>query len=114
MNDIYKIYNNDIGISFQWTSVKSDLTQVVFRDTGFRLSETEIEYFLGKIEEAKKQKPCSTCKLGENCKSILLQTPSDKISMAVSKKELEQIEDLLNGTLFQIRLNSYITDICKN
>lgn len=116
MNDkeILKIYNNDIGISFQWLNTSSDLTQVIFRDTGFHLSEEEIELFLEKVDDAKVQKQCGQCKLGDDCKSILLQTPSNKVSMAVSRVELGQIEDLLRGTLFQLRLNVYINELCKN
>ena len=52
--------------------------------------------------------------MGEDCRSILLQTPSNKVSLAVSSVELGQIEDLLRGTLFQLRLNNYLVDICKN
>lgn len=114
MNDIYKIYNNDIGVSFQWVDMKSNLIQVVFRDTGFHLSKDEIELFISKIADAKNQEKCNGCKYDKNCKTILLQTPSNKVSMAVSKIELKQIEDLLRGTLFQIRLNNYLCEICKN
>ncbi|WP_299106458.1 hypothetical protein [uncultured Tenacibaculum sp.] len=114
MEGIHKIYSNDIGISFQWKGSKSNLTQIIFRDTGFHLHEAEIEDFLEKIAGSKAQTNCATCIKGENCKSILLQTPSNKVSMAVSKVELGQIEDLLKGTIFQLRLNSYLIDICKN
>lgn len=114
MTDIYKIYDNNIGVSFRWIDVNSDLTQIVFRDTGFHLSEQEIELFLEKVADAKAQKRCATCKLGDTCKSILLQTPSNRISIAVSKIELGQIEDLLRGTLFQLRLNDYLLDLCRN
>ena len=96
-----KIYSNDIGISFQWKDSNSKLTQIIFRDTGFHLYETEIEEFLEKIDESKEQKNCATCISGENCKSILLQILSSKISMAVSKIELGQIDNLVKGTLFQ-------------
>ena len=34
--------------------------------------------------------------------------------MAVSQVELAQINDLLKGTLFQMRTNDYLNDICKN
>lgn len=114
MTEIYKIYDNKIGISFRWKNVQSELTQVVFRDTGFYLSEREIEQFLEKIADAKLQQNCPQCSLDDNCKSILLQTPSNKISLAVSKVELGKIEDLLRGTLFQLRLNDYLKEICKN
>ena len=114
MEEILKIYENKIGISFRWLLSKSFLTQVIFRDTGFHLTEDEIEIFLEKIIDSKIQKRCSECQLGENCRSILLQTPSNKVSLAVSSIELGQIEDLLRGTLFQLRLNNYLTEICKN
>lgn len=114
MNDILKIYDNPIGIAFQWLNTKSNLTQVVFRDTGFHLSEQEIELFIEKTADARTQTNCATCKLGDSCKSILLQTPSNKVSMAVSRVELGQIEDLLRGTLFQLRLNNYLLGVCKN
>lgn len=111
--EVYKIYNNDIGVSFQWNYIESDLTQIVFKEMGFNLSEKEIEVFINKVKEAKNQKNCITCVAGDNCKSILLQTPFSKVSMAISKVELGQIEDLLKGTLFQLRLNNYLWDVCR-
>mgnify|MGYP005997916473 CR=1 FL=1 len=114
MEGIKKIYSNDIGISFEWKESNSKLTQIIFRDTGFHLKENEIEEFLEKISDSKEQKNCVTCTKGDDCKSILLQTPSNKVSMAVSKIELGQIDDLIKGTLFQIRLNNYLESICKN
>ena len=114
MDNIYKIYDNEIGISFTWKSTNNKLIQIIFRDTGFHLTTNEIESFLEKLIDAKLQKNCATCLKGDNCKSILLQTPSNKVSMAVSKIELSQIEDLLKGTLFQVRINNYINDLCKN
>lgn len=114
MENIIKIYDNEIGISFFWRNEITTLTQIIFRDTGFHLTTNEIELFLEKLTDAKLQKNCATCSKGEHCKSILLQTPSEKISLAISKIELGQIEDLLKGTLFQLRINDYINDLCKN
>lgn len=111
--EVYKIYNNDIGVSFQWSHIESNLTQIVFKEMGFNLSEKEIEIFITKITEAKSQKNFATCMAGDYCKSILLQTPFSKVSMAISKIELGQIEDLLKGTLFQLRLNNYLWGVCK-
>lgn len=114
MENVIKIYDNKIGISFRWRDTNSKLTQIIFNDTGFHLTVNEIEDFLERVIDSKLQKNCSTCIKGENCKSILLQTPSEKVSMAVSQVELGQIDDLLKGTLFQLRLNNYLADICKN
>lgn len=115
MDGIKKIYDNNIGISFHWKETKSNLIQLIFRDIGFHLTESEIELFLDKVIDSKIQRSCATrCSRGKNCRSILLQTPSDKVSVAVSSVELGQIDDLLKGTLFQLRMNNYLNDICKN
>lgn len=114
MDEINKIYENQIGISFVWNSRSTNLIQIIFRDTGFHLVEEEIELFLEKIIDSKTQTQCFECKLADDCRSLLLQTPSNKISLAVSRIELSQIEDLLKGTLFQLRLNSYLNELCKN
>ncbi|RKF05315.1 hypothetical protein C8N26_0719 [Tenacibaculum lutimaris] len=114
MNGITKIYDNNIGVSFYWEENDSNLVQLIFRDVGFHLTEPEIELFLDKVTDSKLQRNCGTCERGKDCRSILLQTPSNKVSMAVSAIELWQIDDLLKGTLFQIRMNNYLNDICKN
>ncbi len=114
MDGITKIYDNNIGISFYWKENNSSLIQLIFRDTGFHLTEQEIEVFLEKVEDSKLQTNCATCSKGKDCRSILLQTPSNKVSMAVSAVELGQINDLLRGTLFQLRMDNYIDDLCKN
>ncbi|CAM1349303.1 hypothetical protein [Tenacibaculum insulae] len=114
MEEIIKIYDNKIGISFHWKDRGINLIQLIFCDTGFHLTENEIETFLEKVIDSKNQKNCATCVKGENCKSILLQTPSEKVSMAVSQIELAQIDDLLKGTLFQIKMNNYLVNLCKN
>ncbi|MBE7629170.1 hypothetical protein [Tenacibaculum piscium] len=114
MEGVLKIYDNNIGISFCWKEANNRLVQIIFRDTGFHLTENEIEEFSEKVIHSKSQKNCATCIKGQNCKSILLQTPSDKISLAVSAVELEQIHDLLKGTLFQMQINKYLNGICNN
>lgn len=114
MDGITKIYDNNIGISFHWKDNNSKLVQLIFRDTGFHLTEEEIELFLEKVTDSKLQKNCATCSKGKDCRSILLQTPSNKVSMAVSSIELWQIDDLLKGTLFQLRMNNYLNELCRN
>jgi len=112
-DSVFKIYDNSIGISFQWKK-NAKLTQVIFRDTGFHLSKEEIVFFLEEIQLSKQKKTCKTCSLGTECRSMLLKTPFYKVSMAVSLTELNAIEDLLRGTLFQLDLNEYLQELCKN
>ena len=110
---IYKIYDNRIGLSFQWKK-DANLTQIIFRDTGFHLSIKEIEVFVDKVKQTRLNSAFNDCNMGNNCRSLLLQTPINKVSIAVSKKELDEIEDLFKGTLFQLNINYYINSICNN
>jgi len=110
MDTVFKIYDNTIGISFKWQK-NTSLTQIIFRDTGFHLSIEEIELFLDQVQLSKINKSCLECKMGANCRSMLLRTPSSKVSLAVSSNELKDIEDLLKGTLFQLELNEYLQKI---
>ncbi|NER14282.1 hypothetical protein GWK08_12585 [Leptobacterium flavescens] len=118
MDDIYYIYHNEFGISFQW---KRDAFrqgfnkfQLVFRDTGFYLSHEEIKLFSENIESAKSIKPCMNCGDSTECRNILLRTPSCRIDLAVNKQELSWIEDLVRGTLFQIQLDGFINELCDH
>ncbi len=116
MNEIYCIYRNDIGISFQW---KRDIArnnfgklQIVFRDMGFYLSPDEVGQFYNCIRNARQFERCAECRQHEEYRSILLRTPADKVDLAVNVHELRQIEDLIEGTLFQIKLDNYLNQIC--
>ena len=113
MSDVYKIYDNQIGISFKWHK-DSLLTQIIFKNVGFHLCLEEIELFIDQIQLSRVHKSCLDCKMSDDCKSLLLRTPSSNVSMAVSLKELNDIEDLLNGTMFQLELNDYLKDLCNN
>lgn len=116
--DIYPIYHNKFGIAFQWKhdfeKKKRNRIQMVFRDLGFYLTVDEIDDFRKAIEVAKVCKDCKCCKSATNERFILVKTPSDKVDMAVSENELKQMEDLFDGTLFQLRLDSYLEQLCKN
>ncbi|SFZ90327.1 hypothetical protein SAMN05428642_101870 [Flaviramulus basaltis] len=117
-NDIYKIYHNSIGIAFQWkytTSKQSrNKIQIVFRNMGFFLTLKEIKQFYKNVFEAKETKQCTCCNNDTETRSILVKTPSEKVDIAVNKKELMEVEDLIRGTLFQLNLDDYLNSICKN
>ncbi|MGH1385038.1 hypothetical protein [Kordia sp.] len=118
MSDIRRIYHNDIGIAFQWkqdiAKNKHNKFQIIFRDTGFYLTLPQIENFAKLIQQAVSRGCCSACKATNNCRSILLKTPATIIDLAVSEKELVSISDLIEGTLFQIKLDRYLNDVCSN
>lgn len=113
IDSVFKIYVNQIGIAFQWQK-NATLTQIIFRDTGFHIAVDEIAMFLEEVKLSIKNQPCLGCELGVDCKSMLLKTPMNRVTMAVSLNELNQITDLLEGTLFQLELQQYLQEVCKN
>ena len=118
VEDIYRIYYNEFGIAFQWKQHVNrrhfNKIQLVFRDMGFHLSSEEIKLFLKQVKAARQHQTCN-CEQEKqlDCKNILLKTPSQYIDLAVSKKELNLIADLLKGTLFNLELNGYLNTVLK-
>ncbi|MGY0391119.1 hypothetical protein ACW5R3_01000 [Bizionia sp. KMM 8389] len=116
--DIYKIYHNSFGIAFQWIDIESKKkrkkVQLVFRDMGFYLSVTEIRDFYNCIASTKKTGTCNCCSQDCDKRSIMLATPSSKVGIAVNEQELLQLEDLIKGTLFQLDLEQYLNQVCRN
>ncbi len=113
-----QIYVNELGMSFYWNQsgkIDSDKIQLVFKQTGFNLTLLELEYFSKLIIESNSRiKSCSECKVKANCSRFLLQTPAKQIDLAVSITELEGIQDLVDGTIFKIKLKNYVYGISRN
>ena len=119
MSTIEKIYANDIGISFFWKNQKNQSfdnrkVQVIFRDTGFLLNLDELKMFYNHCSQALFTNNCASCPHHKNCRNLLLRTPSDKIDLAVSSVELEQIKSLLHQTIFKVELKQLLESICLN
>lgn len=118
MKGIEKIYYNDFGMSFYWkeeNTVKSEKVQLVFKETGFYFSVSELQHFVALIEDSSMRNSCcENCKIKHRCAKFLLKTPVTQIDLAVSMKELDSIKDLVEGTLFKIKLEEYIYGIGMN
>ncbi len=116
--DIYPIYNNSIGMAFQWkrgASKTNGKIQVIFRDTGLLLSRDELLQFFNNVQCTKNSGGPCNFRCGEmDCRSLLLDTPASQVSLAVSARELNAIEDLIQGTLFQLDLSTYLNGICND
>ena len=112
MDSIKILYSNNFGISFFWKrniSSPSKKIQLVFRDTGLELTFKEFLIFKKQIKQSLTAPSlCKECKKNKDCKSLLLLTPANQISFAMSYHELLQVEDLVRGTSFQLELNSLI------
>ncbi|MDT0690350.1 hypothetical protein RM549_11175 [Salegentibacter sp. F188] len=116
MEDVDLIYHNKFGIAFRWknSELKADpkRIQLVFKDMGFYLLREEILQLSNNIQTAA-QHNCCKCDM-KNCRSILIKSPLLKMDFAVTREEMEQISDLIEGTLFRLNLLHYLDDICKN
>jgi len=117
MQDIDIIYRNKFGVSFKWKKkmfVPEHKYQIVFRDTGMLLTLKEIHLFSEKIHSAKKVAlSCGSCphKNVSQCKNILVETPSSKISFAMNFNEIELLNELIEGTIYNIDLNNLLVDL---
>lgn len=117
MREIEQIYYNDFGVAFHWkrdNKVLTEKVQIIFKETGFYLSLHEIRAFAQLIENTCEEMECSGCCHRASCYKYLLKTPLQQIDLAVSKSELLQIKDLVEGTLFTMELYDYINNVCKN
>ncbi|CAM3555118.1 hypothetical protein ZORO111903_19650 [Zobellia roscoffensis] len=116
MEDINPIYHNPFGVAFQWkrpTAKDQKKVQIVFRDTGLLLSQNELVQFKRNIEcTMKSNSPCIDCQQHDTCRSLLLDTPAPQITLAMNQKELSAVQDLVDGTLFQLNLDSYLNEMC--
>tara|TARA_R110002051_G_scaffold115026_4_gene188086 strand:+ start:3781 stop:4155 length:375 start_codon:yes stop_codon:yes gene_type:complete len=120
MNDINLIYQNEFGIAFQWkkdSDKKASKIQVIFRDTGLLLTPNELHYFSKCINdtiESGDGNLCKDCKVKGECRSLLLNSPAQQITFAVSFTEALKIKDLIKGTLFKLQLDSYFDEFGIN
>lgn len=117
MDDVALIYHNELGIAFRWKqtipNTDSRRVQMVFKDMGFYLLLAEIQKFSQNINTAKFYN-CENCRDPKTCRNILLRSPLERMDFAVSALELEQISDLIEGTLFKLNLEDYLNGCGRN
>lgn len=51
------------------------------------------------------------CAHNEPCRPLLVDSPAPQVTFAMNAKELEAIEELVEGTLFQLRLDNYLNSM---
>jgi len=117
MKEVEQIYHNDFGVAFHWKKddeVLKEKVQIIFKETGFYFTLQQIEEFADIIDETCRENSCASCCLRSNCHKFLLKTPLNQIDLAVNKRELMQIKDLVEGTIFNINLLDYLGSVCRN
>ncbi|MEM9077548.1 MAG: hypothetical protein AAGC43_10930 [Bacteroidota bacterium] len=109
MKNINPIYHNPFGVAFQWkrSSATDRLKiQLVFRNTGLLLTYKELKEFLNCISHTLgNSQLCQNCSEDKNCKALLLETPINQLSFAMSMEELRSLQELVEGTVFQLELD---------
>nr|WP_298997510.1 hypothetical protein [uncultured Allomuricauda sp.] len=112
MNNINPIYHNEFGVAFQLkrsSAADRHKIQLVFRNTGLLFTYSELKQFCSSVAETiDTSKLCGKCSKDKDCKSLLLQTPIDQLSFAMSMVELLSLEELIQGTLFQLELDQLL------
>ena len=112
MREIQQIYHNSFGIAFYWKQNSQtilDKVQLVFKETGFYFTVSELNIFCDLIEYSIIENSCcEACELKYSCHKFLLKTPCSSIDLAVSMTELKSIKDLVEGSLFKIELDEYV------
>ncbi|MCL6217904.1 hypothetical protein [Zunongwangia pacifica] len=120
MDDVDIIYHNETGISFTWKNgidnANEKRIQLVFKNMGFYLLPEEVVLFSENIQTAKRRHPkCFHCVSSEICeRNILLKSPLQKMDFSVNAFELNEICDLVEGTIFKMRLHYYVKYMSKN
>ena len=115
MENINPLYHNTFGVAFQWkrTSANNMLKgQLVVWDTGLLLTFKELKQFSENISRTlNASQVCQKCSQDENCKGLLLETPINQLSFAISMAELRSLEELVEGTIFQLGLDHLLHKI---
>ncbi len=111
MEDINTIYYNNFGIAFQWTRcpIKDfKKIQLVFRNTGLLLTSDELITFSQNIANSiNHNNRYTNC---DECKHLLVVAPNPQTTFVMNYNEIEDIHDLVQGTLFQMGLNKILED----
>lgn len=118
MEQIQQIYLNSLGIAFYWEKgegIIPNRIQLIFKEIGLFFTVAELNEFEYLIDESiNKNSCCEDCALkNSNCK-FLLKTPLYQLDLSVSTSELKYLKDLVNGTLFRIKMESYLNGEGKN
>jgi len=115
MEDINPIYHNPFGVAFQYKRASTKelkKVQMVFRDTGFLLTLKELEEFRKHIKcTMESNSLCDDCRNKKSCRALLLDTPAPQVTLAMSQKELNAVDDLVEGTLFQLKIDNFLNSI---
>ena len=112
MKDVKIIKRNKLGITYKVNrSLTEDFNKVhlVFNNTGLKFDDDELLEFYNCINDAFSTPPmCQNNCNSKHCKSILLKTPFNNLTFAISLNDLDLLKDLIDGTFFKLSLDNYL------
>jgi hypothetical protein len=112
MEDVTIIYSNDFGITFCLKhNALEQISKVnlIFNGTILHFSREELVLFSRQIKTTLTQPlHCKECYKSNTCKSIVLHTPFTQVSFALTYLDLMAMEELIEGTLFEMGLTSLL------
>tara|TARA_B100000809_G_scaffold13376_1_gene12205 strand:+ start:3638 stop:4006 length:369 start_codon:yes stop_codon:yes gene_type:complete len=116
--DLNKLYSNDIGIIFKWKGTSDghpyhDKINLVFNGAVLHFNLKELYIFQQDVGNALKRPLLCESKYPKECKSILLETPLSQLSFAMSYNDLILMQELIEGSFFQIALSNILQNILE-
>ena len=115
MKEVKYIKRNPIGMTYKVDpdfSVDFEKIHLVFNNTGLKFDDEKLLEFKHYIGEAfNTPSMCQNNCNSKNCKSILLKTPFENVVFAVSLNDLNHLNDLIDGTIFELSLDNYLAHI---
>ena len=110
--DIELIFHNDFGTGFFWIDsdkINAEQIQLVFRETGLLLDKMQLKQFNTIIDNALQNfSGCKCCMANKDSRTLLLETPLQELSFAVTYHELVLASELVSGVLFQLEMNEIL------
>lgn len=111
-DEIIILYQNEGCIAFQWKRCAAKdhkKVQLVFRNTGMLLNDQELVVFSQYIKASiSRAVEATTCPNPAPCRAILLRTPAEQISLAVNEQELQYLDEVVDGAIFQLGLQDVL------
>lgn len=116
MEDITVIYKNDFGIAFWWKRCAVEnykKINFVFNNMALHLTEVEVIVFAKHIETAL-NRLINTCCSDSSETLMFLETPTPQISFTMIYEDLLLIQNLVEGALSELGLDSIIENNWTN
>ena len=116
LDKVHKLHANKMGVTFMDKcennlDLINDQINILFHNTLLIFSSFELNLFLGEIENLIISSSPGINKYSQYYKSIILETPIYQLKYIVSFNDLLLIEDLVKGTVFQIKLSGLLDEI---